>query len=103
MGYCRPPAIDICKAARRAGGVKGGEAAERSEGTLDAAEHRAPIEWRWPDCRQRFGGAPNFINASNCRRSAGVIVMTRCPTKSSNSTRSRKLANSTSYGRVAHT
>jgi hypothetical protein len=30
-----------CKSPRRAGGVKGGAAAERSEGTLDAAEHRA--------------------------------------------------------------
>ncbi len=34
-------AIDKCKSSRRGGGVKGGAAAERSEGTLDAAEHRA--------------------------------------------------------------
>ena len=34
-------AIDKCKSSRRGGGVKGGGAAERSEGTLDAAEHRA--------------------------------------------------------------
>ena len=42
------PAIATASSARRAGGVKGGSAAERSEGTLDAAEHRAPIERRWP-------------------------------------------------------
>jgi hypothetical protein len=30
--------------ARRAGGVKRGKAAERSEGTLDAVEHRALIK-----------------------------------------------------------
>ena len=34
-------AIDKCKSSRRGGGVKGGAAADRSEGTLDAAEHRA--------------------------------------------------------------
>lgn len=34
--------------ARRAGGVNGGGAAERSEGTVDADEHRAFIERRWP-------------------------------------------------------
>jgi hypothetical protein len=28
---------------RRAGGVKGGEAAERSEGPLDATEHRTTL------------------------------------------------------------
>ena len=32
---------------RRGGGVKGGVAAERSEGTLDAAEHRGLLEGRW--------------------------------------------------------
>jgi len=41
-------AIAICRDARRAGGVQGGEAAERSEGILDAAEHRALLEERWP-------------------------------------------------------
>ena len=45
------PAIAIAIPARRAGRVKGGEAAERSEGTLDTAEHRVPIEGRWPDGR----------------------------------------------------
>jgi hypothetical protein len=32
---------------RRGGGVKGGVAAERSEGTLDAAEHRGLLGGRW--------------------------------------------------------
>ena|SRR5437870_2301547 len=32
---------------RRGGGVKGGVAAERSEGTLDAAEHRGLLVGRW--------------------------------------------------------
>ena len=34
---------------RRTGGVKGGGAAERREETLDAAEHRATIQRRWPN------------------------------------------------------
>ena len=38
-------------APRRGGGVKGGEAAERSEGTLEAAEHRGQIT-----CRRRQDG-----------------------------------------------
>ena len=36
-------AIDKCKSSRRGGGVKGGAAAEHSEGTLDAAEHCANL------------------------------------------------------------
>ena len=40
-------AIDSCRPSRRGGGGKGGEAAERSEGTLAAAEHRGIIGRRW--------------------------------------------------------
>ena len=38
-----PGAVDKASAPRRADGVKGGEAAERREGTLDAGEHRGQI------------------------------------------------------------
>ncbi len=41
-------AIDNCQQAPRGGGVKGGTAAERSEDTLDAAEHGGTIHRRWP-------------------------------------------------------
>jgi hypothetical protein len=40
------PAIDNCETARSAGGVKGGGAAERSEGTLDIHESRAKSRTR---------------------------------------------------------
>jgi hypothetical protein len=40
-------AIDNSRPTRRAGGVKGGEAAERCEGTLDADERRGRVEGRW--------------------------------------------------------
>jgi hypothetical protein len=33
---------------RRSGGVKGGATAERSKGTLDAAEHRGLLLRPWP-------------------------------------------------------
>ncbi len=42
-----PNAIDKCQRAPRAGGVKGGAAGERSERTLDAAEHGGSIPRRW--------------------------------------------------------
>ena len=49
-------------------------------------------------CRDAF----HFISASNCRRSAGVIVSTRCSTKSANSTLERRAASSAAYGLVHH-
>ena len=44
----------------------------------------------------RFGAASHFISASNCRRSAGVIMRTRCATTSRNSIRERRVASSVS-------
>lgn len=42
----------------------------------------------------RCGGTFHFISASNCRRSVGVIMRTRCATASRSSTRARRVASS---------
>jgi len=89
--------------ARRAGGVKGGKAAERSEGALDAAEHRATLSRRRPARRVQRNASRHFMSTSNCRRSAGVISRTRRATASPSSTPARRLASSASYGRTAQT
>jgi len=45
-----PAAVDKARCPGRAGGVKGGGAAERSKGTLDAAEHvvKYPVDGAEP-------------------------------------------------------
>src|SRR5579864_1247544 len=45
------PSHKCARPARRADGVKGGSAAERARAPLDAVEHRALIERRWPSSR----------------------------------------------------
>lgn len=60
-------AIDKCKSPRRVGGVKGGAAAERSEGTLDAAEHRAIM--------RGGGGAHDWQRVTNGTRSIALCLV----------------------------
>lgn len=66
-------AIDKSKHTRRAGGVKGGKAAERSEGTLDAGEHRDRIEARWRSVSAGAirSSAPCTMNRERPRRAQG--------------------------------
>ncbi len=52
--------------------------------------------------RHRFGLSVPFINASNCRRSTGVILSTRRATESPMSAAARSLASSASCGCLAH-
>jgi hypothetical protein len=47
-------------------------------------------------------GCFQFISLSNCRRSDGVIVSTRCSTKLANSMRERRALSSATYGFVHH-
>ena len=46
-----PAGIDKCKGTRSAGDIKGGIAAERSEGTLEVAEHRVRLAVDAPERR----------------------------------------------------
>ena len=48
-------AIDQSPRAPRTDGVKGGGAAERSSGTLDAAEHGGSLARRWRARKQASG------------------------------------------------
>lgn len=54
----RPPVAHDNVASRSGGRVKGGAAADRREGTLDAPEHVGTGPWRRADLTSRFRDDP---------------------------------------------
>jgi hypothetical protein len=69
-------AIDQCGTSRRAVDVKGGAAAERSEGTLDVGEHRGIVIRRW----LRRYSTPDYgqgINRRSVSDGPGVTTTSR--------------------------